>query len=216
MKPRYACALAVIWFVSTIAALGADALILKDGRRLEGQLIAVRDGVIEFEQRVARGGRERVMIDRVDVRRIELDDGESDQRPDPNVDRGRGTGSSPRPSGMRERAVVVDATHAWNDTGIDVRAGQTVYFAATDQIRWAPGRRSGPDGEHNSPDNPARPIPGQRRAALIGRVGDSKDYFPIGNNSGPIRLSSAGRLYLGVNDDSLQDNAGSFRVTVFY
>jgi len=117
---------------------------------------------------------------------------------------------------MRERAVIVDATVAWNDAGLEVRSGQTVYFAATDRIRWAPGRRSGPEGEHNSPSGGARPMPGQRRAALIGRVGDSKDYFLIGDDRGPIRMRSSGQLYLGVNDDSLQDNAGSFRVTVFY
>ena len=205
MKPRGACVLAGILCVSMTVALEADTLVLKDGRRVEGQLIAVRDGVIEFEQRRAQGGHERVMIDRVEVRRIELDEGESNQ-----------TGSSSRPSGLRERAVNVDAKVAWTDAGVDVRAGQTVYFSATDRIRWAPGRRDGPEGEHNSADNGARPLPGQRRAALIGRVGDSKDYFLIGDNKGPIRMPSSGRLYLGVNDDSLQDNAGSFRVTVFY
>ncbi len=112
--------------------------------------------------------------------------------------------------------MIVEADVAWNDTGVDVRAGQTLYFSATDRIRWAPGRRNGPEGEHNSPDNGARPIPAQRRGALIGRVGDSRDYFLIGENKGPIRMRSTGRLYLGVNDDSLQDNAGSFRVAVFY
>jgi hypothetical protein len=208
--------LAGIWVVSTIVTLRADTLVMKDGRRVEGQLIAVRDGVIEFEQRRAPGGRERVMIDRVDVRRIEFDDAESGQNPGPNLDRGRGAESSSGRAGMRERAVIVDATVAWNDAGIDVRAGQTVYFSATDRIRWAAGRRNGPEGEHNSPDSGARPIPGQRRAALIGRVGDTKDYFLIGDNKGPIVIRSTGRLYLGVNDDSLQDNAGSFRVTIFY
>jgi hypothetical protein len=216
MKPHYACALVTMWSVSMIVTLGADTLVLKDGRRMEGQLITVRDGVIEFEQRRAQGGRERVMIDRVDVRRIELDDVENDPKPDPAVDRGRGAASSSRPSGLTERSVVVDATVAWNDTGLDVRAGQAVYVSASDRIRWAPGRRSGPEGEHNSPDSGARPMPGQRRASLIGRVGDSKNYFLVGDNKGPIRMPSSGRLYLGVNDDSLQDNAGSFRVTIFY
>jgi hypothetical protein len=196
--------------------LGADTLVLKDERRVEGLLIAVRDGVIELEQRRAQGGRERIMIDRVDVRRIELDDGESNPNPVPKVDPGRGVGSSSRPAGMRERSVIVDARVPWNDTGIDVQAGQTVYFSATDRIRWAPGRRDGPEGEHNSPASSARPLPGQRRAALIGRVGDSRDYFLIGDVKGPIAMRSSGRLYLGVNDDSLQDNAGSFRVTVFH
>ncbi len=90
MKTRCAWALAGVWSLSMCVALRADTLVLKDGRRVEGQLIAVRDGVIEFDQRRAQGGRERVMIDRVDVRRVELDDGEPD---------GRGAASSPRPSG---------------------------------------------------------------------------------------------------------------------
>ena len=33
-----------------------------------------------------------------------------------------------RPSGMRERQTIVSADVAWNDSGIDVRAGQTIYF----------------------------------------------------------------------------------------
>jgi hypothetical protein len=214
MKTHCACALACIWWCM-LGAVGADTLVLKDGRRVEGQVIAIREGVIEFEQRRAQGGRERVMIDRVEVRGIELDDGESGQMPAPDL-AGRATSSSPRPSGMRERGVIVDAKVAWNDSDIDVVAGQTVYFSATDHVRWAPGRRDGPEGEHNSPSTGARPMPGQRRAALIGRVGDSKDYFLIGDDKGPIRMPSSGRVYLGVNDDSLQDNAGSFRVTVFY
>ena len=211
MKTRSACALAGMCCMSMFASLRADTLTLKDGRRVDGQVIAIRDGVIEFEQRRAQGGRERVMIDRVDVRRIELDDVAEEETPG-----ARGVDASPRPAGLRERATVVDAAVAWNDTGVDVRADQTVYFLAKDRIRWAPGRRDGPEGEHNSPAVGPRPMPGQRRAALIGRIGDSKDYFLIGDNRGPIRVGSAGRLYLGVNDDSLQDNAGSFRVTVFY
>jgi hypothetical protein len=111
--------------------------------------------------------------------------------------------------------VNVDPTVDWNDTGVDVRSGQTVYFSATGRIRWSAGRRNGPEGEHNSP-NGARPLPGQRRGALIGRVGDSKDYFLVGNDRGPIRMRSSGRLYLGVNDDSLLDNAGSFQVAIFH
>jgi hypothetical protein len=204
VKHPYACGLALVWCACLVVALGADTLVLKDGRRVEGQLIAVRDGVVEFETRRPQGGRERLMIDRVDVQRIELDEGEN-----------RAKGSSPRPSGMSERDVNVDATIAWNDTGVDVRSGQTLYFSATGRIRWGPGRRSGPEGEHNSPDSGARPLPGQRRGALIGRVGDSTDYFLVGDDRGPIRMRSTGRLYLGVNDDSPKDNAGTFQVAIF-
>ncbi len=37
-------------------------------------------------------------------------------------------------------------------------------------------------------------------------------------DTGPpaIRVRDGGRLYLGCNDDFLEDNSGSFRVTVYY
>ena len=40
--------------------------------------------------------------------------------------------------------------------------------------------------------------------------------FFIGDETGPVRLRSSGRLYLGVNDDVLTDNSGNFRVVVYY
>ena len=213
-----------IAFVFLAVSVSADSLVLKDGRRVEGQLIAVRDGIVEFEGRVGGFGRlERLRIDRADVRRIELDEidfarergREQDRDFGRDRDQGGQRGSS-RPSGLRERDLNVDAAVAWNDTSVDVREGQTVYFSARGQVRWGPRRQDGPEGEHNSPYNALRPIPSRPGAALIGRVGDSKDYFFIGDDQGPIRIRTSGRLHLGVNDDFLQDNSGSFRVTVYY
>jgi hypothetical protein len=91
-----------------------------------------------------------------------------------------------------------------------------VYFEASGEIRWGPNRRARPGGEENSPNNPARPMPNRPGASLIGRVGDSKDYFFIGDDRGAIRMRSSGRLFLGVNDDNLSDNTGYFTVIVYY
>lgn len=197
------------------ATLSADTLVMRDGRRLTGQVIAMRDGLIDFEQQRGFFGRDRVRIDRADVRRIEFDD-DSD-RSDFDRDQNRNTGSGPsRPSGLREREIAVDAATPWTDTGVDVRPGQTVYFSATGRVRWGPGRQDGPAGENNSPRNDHRPIPSRPAAALIGRVGDTTDYFVVGDEQGPIRMRSGGRLYLGLNDDYLKDNSGAFRVTVYW
>ena len=38
----------------------------------------------------------------------------------------------------------------------------------------------------------------------------------IGDDRGAIRMRSSGRLYLGINDDNLQDNTGYFTVIVYY
>jgi hypothetical protein len=95
-----------------------------------------------------------------------------------------------------------------------VRAGQTVYFEASGKVRWGKDRTDGPEGEHNSPPNANRPMSNRNAAALIGKIGN--DMFFIGAETGPMRMRSNGRLYLGVNDDVLTDNAGNFRVVVYY
>lgn len=199
-----------IWCLGLSVAVSADTLVLRDGRRVQGELIAVRDGVVEFEgQRGLFGGRERIRVARDEVARIELDEYE---RPSSDFN-----GNRPgRPTGLRERDSNVNASTAWNDTGVTLRAGQDVYFTATGRVRWGPGRQDGPAGERGGPRNDARPIPSRPAAALIGRVGDSDDFFFIGEDSGPIRMRSGGRLYLGVNDDMLGDNSGGFRVTIYY
>jgi hypothetical protein len=212
-----------IWLVSVgflslllSGAVRADTIVMRDGRRVDGDLVAVREGVVEFEgRRGFFGGRERMRIDRGDVRSIELSDtGNRYDRDDRDSRNGDSRGG--RPSGMREREVSVDSWIAWKDTGVDVRSGQTIYFDASGRVRWGPNRQDGPEGERNSPHNPSRPIPNRPAAGLIGRVGESGDYFFIGDDHESIRMRSSGRLYLGVNDDYLKDNSGSFRVTVYY
>ena len=109
----------------------------------------------------------------------------------------------------------MSARSQWTDTGINIRNGQTLYFEASGRIRWGKDRQDGPEGENNSPRNPSRPIPGRPAASLIGRVGDDAPFF-IGSDTEGIRVRGSGTLSLGVNDETLEDNSGSFRVTVYY
>jgi len=201
------------WIASVVLALAlpvalkADTLYLRDGSRITGEFISYRNGTIEFEERRGFGGGRTVRIDRDEVDRIEFENRRFTNNNNNNSFGGR-------PSGMREKQTIVSADVAWNDTGIDVRAGQTVYFEATGQVRWGRDRRDGPAGERNSPSNPNRPMGNRNAAALIGKIGN--DMFFIGDDTGPVRLRSSGRLYLGVNDDVLTDNSGNFRVVVYY
>lgn len=191
-------------------SLQADTLILRDGTRVHGELIAVRNGTIEFEERRGYGAGRTLRFDRDEVTRIEFENSRTSNY-------GGSSNTFGRPSGMRERQVIVSADVAWNDTGIDVRQGQTVYFEAQGQVRWGRDRRDGPAGERNSPSNPNRPMGNRNAAALIGKIGtDSGDLFFIGDDTGVVRLRGSGRLYLGINDDVLTDNSGNFRVVVYY
>jgi hypothetical protein len=197
-------------------SLHADTLILRDGSRVQGELIAVRNGTIEFEERRSFGSSRTLRLDRDEVVRIEFDNygNNSNNFNNGNSNNGNSSNNYGRPSGLRERQIIVSADVDWNDAGIDVRAGQTVYFQATGQVRWGKDRRDGPAGERNSPPNPNRPMGNRNAAALIGRIGN--DMFFIGDDTGAIRVRNSGRLYLGVNDDVLTDNSGNFRVVVYY
>lgn len=191
------------------AGVQADTIYLRDGSRVQGELVGFRNGTIEFEERRSFGSTRTLRLDRDEVVRIELENNR-------NTNSNNLT-SGGRPSGMRERQTIVSGDVAWNDSGIDLRAGQTIYFESTGQVRWGRDRRDGPAGERNSPSNPNRPMANRNAAALIGKIGNgSNDYFFIGDDTGPVRVRSSGRLYLGINDDVLTDNSGNFRVVVHY
>ena len=199
-------ALPIIALLLLVMTIDADTLVLRDGRRVQGQLYAVQNGVIDFQE--VQTGR-MLRLNRAEVTSIDFGRIDRNEPAYPQTQAGR-------PRGLRERQTMVVANVQWSDTAIDVHSGQNVYFEAGGEIRWGPNRRARPNGEENSPNNPSRPMPNRPGGSLIGHVGDSKDYFFVGDDRGAIRMRSAGRLFLGINDDYLQDNTGYFRVIVYY
>jgi hypothetical protein len=113
-----------------------------------------------------------------------------------------------------DRAVQVRGDVTWTDTGIDVAAGQGLEIVATGRIetwRGIPFRDCGPAGlpAEEFGDNV---ILGVRHGALIGRIGRS-ELFEVGAQM-TGRAPASGRLYLGVNDKGVENNAGSYGVTL--
>jgi hypothetical protein len=210
--------LAAALVMAATGFLAADTMVLRDGRRISGELVGIRNGTVEFQE--WRGRESRLLrIPREEVRRVEFDDNDrpDDSREFRPPDSRPDVRSDGRPSGMREREVTVSADVAFVDTGIEVRSGQVVHFDARGTVWWGPNRKDGPEGEHNSPYNENRPIPNRPAAALIGKIGAGNgDLFFIGDEKGPMRMRASGRLFLGINDDFLKDNRGNFRVTVLY
>ena len=199
---RHIAAVSLLVMAAGIMA-SADTLVLTNGRRIQGELLGVFGREIEFEERNGFG-RRIVRVPRNEIDRIEFMDDRSSQ------DDGRVV-----PRRMRERNVTVNPTDAWTDTGVELRNGQEVYFQTTGQVTWSPNRRVDADGTRNSKPDTNRPLPDRNSGALIGRIGE-RDIFFIGTDMGPFRVRGNGRLYLGVNDDRMDDNTGSYRVIVSY
>lgn len=113
------------------------------------------------------------------------------------------------------RAIVVRAAEAWTDTGITVRAGDLLTFTASGTIRLSGNADDValPRGAKSGRQVADGPVPDGVAGALIARVGNSAPIV-IGDQTRPVRMPGTGRLFLGVNDDHVDDNSGMFRVTI--
>jgi hypothetical protein len=216
MKHRSTLIASAVLALSGLSA-SADTLMLNNGREMRGKLVSVANGVVIFQD--ANGRRQRVNLSRVDQINIGDDTFNSDTTDQGYVygrDRDRDQPydrNRDQPNDRNgEQSFSVYADRVWTDTGMTIRAGETLRFVPTGVVVWGPGRRDGPAGEVNSPYNQNRPIPDRAGAALIGRIGN--DTFYIGDGSTTFRARIAGHLFLGINDDNVQDNQGHFQVTV--
>ena len=110
------------------------------------------------------------------------------------------------------QTIAVAADRQWSDTGINVRAGETITITADGRVRLAQNTRdfvtaAGADGRVADATMPNAPIGG-----LVARFGDSAPVF-VGQ-SRTFRAPRGGRLYLGVNDSYWDDNTGQFSARV--
>lgn len=215
-----------LWLAPLVLVCGAatampDTLYMEDGRQIRGELISVNNTWVVFNQDNGYNTRaRRVRLNRADVLRIDLTDNDTGVFDNGSVyrnDNGRNDNDVYTPGGWMgsgyDRDVLVPANRGWTDTGITVRAGDVFRVDASGSINWGPNRSDDANGEVNSPYNANRPVPNRAGGALIGRIGNGLPFF-IGSGLQSFRAGTSGRLYLGINDDYLGDNSGSFRVMV--
>jgi hypothetical protein len=111
----------------------------------------------------------------------------------------------------------INGQQQWTDTAIDVYPGDVVKFQATGTVHRPGAPACGPDGmARNWHDITARYAVNQAGVgALVGRIGvtDKTQPFSIGAHH-EIKVQTAGRLYLGVNEASNEQAAGGYHVTI--
>jgi hypothetical protein len=146
-----------------------------------------------------------------------------------------GTVYSPPPSRQRvaTRRVFVNASMDWNTVFNNVEDGDALI------VRDVTGRvslggflglagDSGPEGRVGDPAGSSYPVPGAPRFCLIALVGVPENDGSVTPVSGPFFVGAAGTVtvnvpnpptrplsfFLGVNDDLVGDNSGSFDCAV--
>lgn len=124
------------------------------------------------------------------------------------------TSNPPQPSTPGASGVRVAANQRWVDTGITVRRGERVRFSASGEIQLSSdGNDVATPAGSRTGRRPSGPMPQALAGALLGRVGPVQ-MFGIGNQTTSLAMPADGRLFLGVNDDNVDDNRGEFQVEV--
>jgi hypothetical protein len=114
------------------------------------------------------------------------------------------------------RSVVVPSNVAWTNTLLKVTRGQWLRFEASGEIRLSFDRddTSLPAGSRSNRRSDRAPFPAIPLGALIGKV-NSGQPFSIGAATQTFQMPANGTLFLGVNDDHVQDNSGNYVVKVW-
>jgi hypothetical protein len=116
-----------------------------------------------------------------------------------------------------KKELDVNASQVWTDSGIDLKAGDTITVTATGTLQFA-GKPSGPEGLPRGWMDLVTQLPLNEagKGALLGRIADNPAARPflVGprtQHTAPV----AGRLYLGINEmPALGTGEGSYHVTI--
>jgi hypothetical protein len=111
--------------------------------------------------------------------------------------------------------VAVAADRAYTDTNLDVAKGDTVTVQASGTVLLGTNEasRAGPDGLPNPEFHPlniyvdGKPLEANH-GSLIARVGNGRPIVIGAANT--FEVTEAGRLLLGINDNGLENNSGTF------
>jgi hypothetical protein len=181
---------------------GTSQVVLKNGQTIDGQLYDISgSSPKKLTIKTSSGDRE---LSSSEVARIII------AKPDNAVPT---TGASTLPANAGAN-ITVSASQAWTSTGITVRQGQTLTFNTSGEIQLSGdgNDKATPAGSTTGKHAQRAAMPRELAGALIGKIGNGRP-FGIGNQTSIVAPAS-GVLFLGVNDDSFNDNQGSYQVTV--
>ncbi len=136
------------------------------------------------------------------------------------------------PNFILVKTFVVPAAAGWVDTGIDLAQGDEVMVKAKGEItlqKGNPAATCGPDGIDIM--TVQQPIPDRNIGALIGKVAqlisskidedtgeeirDEIVAYVFFGAENDVLAPIKGRLYLGINETVIKDNAGEFTAQIY-
>ncbi|HMS39397.1 MAG TPA: hypothetical protein PKE69_04170 [Pyrinomonadaceae bacterium] len=123
------------------------------------------------------------------------------------------TTNKPKSIELKVKVLADNTSNGWTNSGWVVRKGQKNRITSRGNISLGNGNFSTPNGRTNLPD-PQKLMPTEPTGGLIAVIGDDNNDFIFIGTDKVFTATREGSLFLGVNDGNLDDNSGSFDVTV--
>lgn len=106
-----------------------------------------------------------------------------------------------------------NTTNGWTNSGFSVTRGQRIRISATGRVMLGAGRASTPAGLPTLADRD-KLMKNEPTGALIAVIGDDNDDFILIGRSREFVAQRDGLLFLGVNEGNLNDNTGTYEITL--
>lgn len=123
------------------------------------------------------------------------------------------TNTSRQPIQLKVRVLADNTANGWTNSGWVVKKGQKIRITARGNISLGSGKYSSPGGIASLADKD-KLMQQEATGGLIAVVGDDNNDFIFIGADREFTASRDGSLFLGINEGNLDDNSGSFDVSI--
>ena len=241
-KKAISVLMALVLVLGLGATAFADTIRLKNGSVIKGQVVGFKDQQFVVLITSSRGRQTNMTIFVEDVESIEFDstgknnvaynDNDNTQpqnsppvntntsyppTTNPSNNDNSGNTQSKNNSGfvpIKTVKVLADNTNnGWTSTGYVVRKGQRIRITGSGRIGLGNGRYASPGGLSTLPDA-KKLMKNDPTGGLLAVIGDDNNDFIFIGGKKEFRADRDGILFLGINEDNLNDNTGSFEAVI--
>lgn len=123
------------------------------------------------------------------------------------------TDTQSKPIMLNVKVLADNTANGWTNSGWVVKKGQKIRISGKGQINLGNGRYSSSSGVSSLPDKD-KLLQTEATGGLIAVIGDDNNEFIFVGASREFVATRDGALFLGINEGNLEDNSGSFEVTI--
>jgi hypothetical protein len=118
-----------------------------------------------------------------------------------------------KPIELNVKVLADNTANGWTNSGWIVKKGQRIRISGSGQVSIGRGKSTGPSGLYDVEDG-EKLLKSVPTGALIAVIGDDNNEFIYIGTEREFTAARDGALFLGLNEGNLNDNSGSFAVTI--